>query len=187
MNCRSNDLFVSFIIAALMHVALGLGAAAFMGRVSDNVLPAFDRGESGLELTLESLPRPPDKEQVALFSEPESSVPEPVPTPEAPQPDEDSSDMLDKGVEGNTLVQYSEIRVRYPVGSKKRGEEGSVRLRVQVDARGRATLVEVVESSGFSALDRAAVHAAEAARYGSPSGKSLPDRSETGFTVTFRF
>ncbi|EEF57068.1 energy transducer TonB [Pedosphaera parvula] len=45
----------------------------------------------------------------------------------------------------------------YPVTAKRRRHEGLVVLRVQVDAKGRPTQVEVKESSGFAELDEAAV------------------------------
>lgn len=187
MNSRSNDFLVSFIIAVLVHAAFGFGAAAFMARANDRIFPAFDPGESGLELTIQSLPRPPEPEHLVVFSEPASSEPEQeMPEPEAPQFVDDSADALDKGVEGDVLVTCSKIKVPYPIGARKRNEEGIVTLRVQVDARGRARLVEIVKSSGYSALDRAAVKAAQAARYGSASGQRLPDSSETVFTIVFR-
>ncbi len=44
----------------------------------------------------------------------------------------------------------------YPRESERRGEQGTVVLRVRVDAAGNATQVDVIESSGYPALDAAA-------------------------------
>jgi protein TonB len=44
----------------------------------------------------------------------------------------------------------------YPPGSERRGEQGTVVLRIRVDALGHATQVDVIESSGYPALDAAA-------------------------------
>ena len=49
---------------------------------------------------------------------------------------------------------------RYPPGALRRGESGTVVLRIQVDAEGRAGDVEIIERSGARALDRAAAEAA---------------------------
>ena len=45
----------------------------------------------------------------------------------------------------------------YPSASRRMGEEGEVRLRVQVDAAGNAQQIELYRSSGFPRLDQAAL------------------------------
>lgn len=45
----------------------------------------------------------------------------------------------------------------YPSASRRMGEEGEVRLRVQVDTAGHARQIEVYRSSGFPRLDQAAL------------------------------
>ncbi|MCD8482725.1 MAG: energy transducer TonB, partial [Verrucomicrobia bacterium] len=47
----------------------------------------------------------------------------------------------------------------YPRASKRRNEEGVVRLRVQTDPNGRVIQVEIARGSGHNLLDRAAVAA----------------------------
>lgn len=49
---------------------------------------------------------------------------------------------------------------RYPPSALRRGESGTVMLRIHVDAEGRAGDVEIIERSGSRALDRAAAEAA---------------------------
>ncbi len=50
---------------------------------------------------------------------------------------------------------------RYPESARRRGYEGDVLLSVLVDVDGSVTSLKVKKSSGFSALDRAAVEAVE--------------------------
>ena len=54
---------------------------------------------------------------------------------------------------------------RYPRGALRRGESGEVLLRIQVDARGVPSQVDVASSSGSRDLDRAAVAAARRWRF----------------------
>lgn len=53
----------------------------------------------------------------------------------------------------------------YPAYARRRGEEGTVRLKVLVTADGRASKVELDQSSGFGALDRAALEAVQDWRF----------------------
>ncbi|MGE0312807.1 MAG: energy transducer TonB [Lautropia sp.] len=54
---------------------------------------------------------------------------------------------------------------RYPVRSRRLGEQGETRLRVCVTADGRAESTAVARSSGFDSLDAAAVDAVAAWRF----------------------
>jgi TonB family protein len=53
----------------------------------------------------------------------------------------------------------------YPRQAERRGWEGSVDLRLRIDAAGRVTEVAVVRASGFQILDDAAVAAARESRF----------------------
>ncbi len=53
----------------------------------------------------------------------------------------------------------------YPPLSRRLGEQGQVTLRAFIDADGTASRVEVLNSSGFDRLDRAALAAAKDWRY----------------------
>lgn len=48
---------------------------------------------------------------------------------------------------------------RYPPNAQRRGQQGTVLLRVQVDANGRPEDIDVIDGSGFRSLDRAAAEA----------------------------
>jgi len=62
-------------------------------------------------------------------------------------------------------VGESLTRPRYPRESRRRREEGRVRLRLLVDATGRVGRVALVESSGYERLDEAASGAARGWRF----------------------
>jgi protein TonB len=53
----------------------------------------------------------------------------------------------------------------YPLSSRRRGEHGTVLLKVQVTRQGAAGSVSVERTSGFEALDRAALEAVRAWRF----------------------
>lgn len=95
------------------------------------------------------------------------------------------SDALRQGVSGAVRVQ-SEIRPYYPLGARLRGEEGVVTVRVWVNPSGRARRCEVARSSGYPALDEAAVDAARRARYVSTRLGAWRAEVETALTFQFR-
>jgi protein TonB len=78
------------------------------------------------------------------------------------------------------------IRPNYPIGARRRGEEGTVILDVKVTADGRAGTVSQVASSGFAELDRAAERAASQARFKPGSRNGLPVESAARLTIIFR-
>ena len=78
------------------------------------------------------------------------------------------------------------IRPTYPIGSRRRGEEGTVIVDVSVGADGRAAAVTLVSSSGFPDLDRAAVRAAEQARFNPGTRNGKPVASAARLTLIFR-
>jgi protein TonB len=65
----------------------------------------------------------------------------------------------------------------YPRISKRRGEQGTVLLRVKVTPNGRAALVKIKQSSGFKRLDKAARQAVTGWRFvpAKKAGQSVTD------------
>ena len=53
----------------------------------------------------------------------------------------------------------------YPEQSEKLGEEGKVKLAIIVNPNGSVDDIELIQSSGFERLDRAAIEAAKQAKY----------------------
>ena len=64
--------------------------------------------------------------------------------------------------EGFTML--SAIKVEYPTASRRRGEAGEVRVEFQIGGEGKVSAVKVASSSGFPALDQAALDAVAAAK-----------------------
>ena len=52
---------------------------------------------------------------------------------------------------------FTPPQLTYPRSSIKKNEEGQVKVKAMIDANGQVASVKVIQSSGFSALDRAAV------------------------------
>lgn len=65
-------------------------------------------------------------------------------------------------------------RAVYPARSRKAGEQGTVVVRVQIDASGRASRVLLEKSSGHPALDDAALSAVRAAEFRPYVGSGVP-------------
>jgi periplasmic protein TonB len=95
------------------------------------------------------------------------------------------ADVADKGVEGGAYP-VSTIKPTYPLGSRLRGEEGSVVLNVKVDSVGEVRAVTVLESSGYSGLDNAAVKAVRQTKFHSALGAGVPCDGDSRMTIRFR-
>ena len=75
---------------------------------------------------------------------------------------------------------------RYPAPARRRGLEGSVLLRVHVEADGTADRVEVLESSGHALLDRAARRAVSRWRFTPAKLAGMPVSGTVDVPVSFR-
>jgi protein TonB len=74
----------------------------------------------------------------------------------------------------------------YPPESRRRGEEGVVRLLIRVNAEGEVAAVEIVASSGHPALDAAAVAAARRWRFRPAMQAGRPVSGTLSTAVHFR-
>jgi protein TonB len=77
-------------------------------------------------------------------------------------------------------------RPAYPEASRRRGQEGTVQLELSVDANGRVVHVRVTESSGFSALDAAAVETLREWRFRPAQRGGMPVAGSITTAVHFR-
>ncbi len=133
--------------------------------------------------------------------EPVAPPPRPVPQPAAeekpvapappqPLPSVESAEAAgDGGAAGRIDAQPSldrAIRPVYPLGARRRGEEGTVVLDVRVAVDGRAAGVSLIQSSGFPELDRAAERATAQARFNPATRGGLPVESAARLTLVFR-
>ena len=77
-------------------------------------------------------------------------------------------------------------RPNYPEASRRRGEQGVVRVELFVDPAGRVANVRVTESSGFAALDAAALEAVRDWRFRPAERAGLPVAASITTAVHFR-
>lgn len=101
------------------------------------------------------------------------------------EPGKRKADSLSSGLPGGAAP-LSTIHPRYPMGSRIRGEEGSVLLGTRVDVRGRPVEVAVLRSSGFFALDAAAEKAVKGARFAPPGSGAPPESYRAELTIRFQ-
>lgn len=210
-----DNIFASLAMSLVLHACVLAYAAFPRSARNDRIAPALQRGESAVNLTFVSvrqIEKPSSPEPVRIIRadvrpEPEPETPviaaeETEIPPDAPieraasaapeqekghepeQAERSDADLLTKGVLAAALP-ASEIRPYYPLGSRMRGEEGAVTLDVLVVPPGLAREVSVVESSGYPALDRAAVKAAQSARFIVAGRQQIFAESQA--TLVFRF
>ena len=77
-------------------------------------------------------------------------------------------------------------RPSYPEASRRRGEQGIVRLELRVDAAGRVVDVLLLETSGFNALDTAALNAVRDWRFRPAQRAGVPVAGSITTAVHFR-
>jgi protein TonB len=131
---------------------------------------------------------------VPTATEPEMIQPPAIPEPTQPEPfqepsepaikesansiDQDGSPEEDKGAFSEAQTQ-SRCTPIYPRISRRRGEEGIVMLSIDVSASGKGSNIQVIQSSGHTRLDKAAIKALEKAdftpaiRFGRPHASIL--------------
>ena len=89
-------------------------------------------------------------------------------------------------IEATSLAVTSRVEPIYPPASRRQDEEGTVRLRVLVDERGRPQDVRVLKSSGHSRLDEAAVSAVKRWQFKPATQDAHAVQAWTQVAVVFR-
>ncbi|MGK7862455.1 energy transducer TonB [Falsiroseomonas sp. E2-1-a4] len=74
----------------------------------------------------------------------------------------------------------------YPQASRIRNEQGRVTLQVEINPLGHVADVRVMVSSGFPALDQAAIEAVRRWRFEAAQRDGLPVLSTTAIGITFQ-
>lgn len=108
------------------------------------------------------MPPPPPARPVEKQAE--ESPREDKPVPHAAESSESAPAPVQAKVDEMPKLRRT-IRPKYPKASRERGEKGSVRLRLGINARGLVETAEIVTSTGFRLLDEAALNAVKAARF----------------------
>lgn len=102
------------------------------------------------------------------------------------------SSSQDGGNAGGSLVPPTHLgshlgnpKPPYPALSRENGEQGSVHLRVQVSADGRAQNVQLIKSSGYGRLDRSALNAVAKYRFVPATRGGTPIAYSYTFAINF--
>lgn len=114
---------------------------------------------------------------------PKTQSPKPKASPRSPSPEQDASLIQEKGVSTEAQATKS-IAPAYPRLSRRKGEEGTVVLSVEISADGTPGNIQIVQSSGYRRLDAAALKAAQKTPF-APAlrlGKAIPSTTELSFT-----
>lgn len=90
------------------------------------------------------------------------------------------------GAVAQDLKTSNRVDPTYPSASRRAGEEGTVRLKVLVDEKGRPRDVAIATSSGFARLDEAAMQAVRKWRFVAATDGSRPLSAWTQVAITFR-
>jgi|GEM_PF-1771068 len=89
------------------------------------------------------------------------------------------------GIEGPISLRNG-MKPPYPLGSRQRGEEGTVVIEARVATDGHASSVAVISSSRFMDLDRAAVRAVKRATFNPATEDGRPVEARAHITIIFR-
>jgi protein TonB len=128
---------------------------------------------------------PPERRPPPRQSAPQTAAPQPVRLNAALQGMESFT------LEGRTTPPEAADAARnrrpnYPEASRRRGEQGVVRVELLVDPNGRVVDVRVLESSGFSALDAEAVKTVRDWRFRPAQRAGVPVAGSITTAVHFR-
>ncbi|MBM4165160.1 MAG: energy transducer TonB [Lentisphaerae bacterium] len=101
------------------------------------------------------------------------------------QPGSGDGTATGEGVGDGRASALASIRPVYPVGARRRGEEGRVVIEATVLANGHVGAWRVVSSSGFNELDHAAETAIRRARFSPATRRHIPVTSRIRLTFIF--
>jgi periplasmic protein TonB len=178
-----------------LHVLIVYGLMTSMGIVK---MPKFAAPIEAVFIPeqTETQPEPemkikPDIENVMPVDEPlpEVQFDEPV-TPPADTAIPASASAISSTPAGGAVAQdlktSNRVEPTYPSASRRAGEEGTVRLKVLVDERGKPREVQVTKGSGFERLDQAAMEAVRKWRFVAATNGTNAVSAWTQVAVTFR-
>jgi periplasmic protein TonB len=179
-----------------LHVLIIYGLVVSMGivEVSKFAAPiqAVFIDEPMSEPQEEIKPVKPEIEDLALAEEPmpelqiEEVVAPPTEVASVPSANAIAAAPMQSGGAAQQLKTTNRVEPAYPPTSRRLGEEGTVRLRVLVDENGRPRDVNVVNSSGFERLDRAAIDAVKRWRFVAATDGSKSITAWTQVAITFQ-
>jgi len=141
-----------------------------------------------VELVKEKPVVKPQPAPVLVAEAPVTSPVEPVAPPPPPQPviEVPPAPVVEEPVKpAQPVMMTSELSLacpdrsppNYPAASRRLGEQGQVKLKVELDEAGRVTTARVVESSGFKRLDDAGLNAVKSWRCNPATRDGKPVRA----------
>lgn len=178
-----------------IHVLIIYGLATSMGIVK---IPKFAAPIEAVFIPEQTPVEPesqiqvkPEIDQVMPTEQPppEIQFDEPVALPsETPMPPSQSaiSAAAASGAPAQDLKTSNRVDPTYPSASRRAGEEGTVRLKVLVDEKGRPRDVSIANSSGFARLDQAAMEAVRKWRFVAATDGAKAITAWTQVAITFR-
>jgi protein TonB len=177
-----------------IHILIIYGLAASMGVVK---VPQFTAPLEAVFIPEQTQTEPdppvPVKPEIDQVMPTETPMPEvqfdePVvaPVENTAPPSENAIAATTAGAVAQDLKTSNRVEPTYPPAARRAGEEGTVRLKVLVDERGRPKDVAVATSSGFARLDQAAMDAVRKWRFVAATDGTNPISAWTQVAVTFR-
>jgi protein TonB len=177
-----------------IHILIIYGLAASMGVVK---VPQFTAPLEAVFIPEQTQAEPdppvPVKPEIDQVMPTETPMPEvqfdePVvaPVENTAPPSENAIAATTAGAVAQDLKTSNRVEPAYPPAARRAGEEGTVRLKVLVDEKGRPKDVAVATSSGFARLDQAAMEAVRKWRFVAATDGTHPISAWTQVAITFR-
>jgi protein TonB len=141
-----------------------------------------------VELVKQKPITPPQPAPILVAEAPVTSPIEPIAPPPPPQPiiETPPAPVIEESIKpAQPVVMSSELSLacpnrsppNYPAISRRLGEQGQVKLKVELDETGRVTSARVVESSGYKRLDDAGLAAVKSWRCNPATRDGKPVRA----------
>ncbi|MDI3325899.1 energy transducer TonB [Pontibacterium granulatum] len=130
--------------------------------VEDSAAP--EQPVAKMDKPVQRMPEPVKKEQPPQLEAVSSSA-DSVPTDETAHADTVTESAQTQQASFQSAQVRKQSKPNYPRLARRRGQEGTVWLRVEVDTSGRVLAIEIDRSSGFEILDKAALKAVRSWRF----------------------
>jgi protein TonB len=194
----SQQRYVTIALVAAIHVA---AIYALIVSLNPTLLPRLVPDNPIDLIRTKELPPPPTRPDISpTLVTPGTPIPQPPKVwedsnPNTPYSPPTTSGNGDTGTTQTLLPTLMPARAiasthtipMYPPIAARLSEQGSVRLTLDIDEQGYVTDAAVIGSSGYSALDAAAIAWVKAHwRYAPALRDGVPIRSSTNAIVTFR-
>jgi protein TonB len=178
-----------------IHILIVYGLVVSMGIVK---MPKFAEPIEAVFIPEQTQQEPEPEMKIKPDIETPVAVNEPVPevqydepvAPPSETPIAESANAITaapvNGAPAQDLKTSNRVEPTYPSASRRAGEEGTVKLKVLVDDRGRPQQVQVAQGSGFARLDAAAVEAVRKWRFVAATDGTKAIQAWTQVAVTFK-